>query len=156
MTSFRSFESFTTDEVIPFVTREVTREEIIAFATEFDPQPMHLDEEAAKDTLLGGLAASGWHTCAIFMRIMYDSFVGNSSSWGSPGIDKLTWHRPVRPGDRLGGRAIVLATRASKSRPDMGLVTFRFEIENAAGEMVLSAVNTMMFGRQAAAAEGSR
>jgi acyl dehydratase len=148
MSAFRHFEDFTEGEIIPFQPRVVTREEIIAFAAEFDPQPMHLDEEAASRTPLGGLAASGWHTCALFMRMMCESFLLHSSSWGSPGVDELTWHRPVRPGDRLAGRAIVLATRASSSRPEMGIVTFRFEIENAAGDLMMSAVNPILFGRR--------
>lgn len=152
MSRFRHFEDFVEGEVIPFAPRLVTREEILAFAGEFDPQPMHLDDEAAKETLLGGLAASGWHTCAVFMRMMCESFLLQSSSWGSPGIEKLEWRRPVRPGDTLAGRAIVIATRASKSRTDMGFVTFRFEIENGAGETVMTIVNPIMFGRRGAEA----
>src|SRR5829696_8294868 len=93
------WEDFVLGAVDEFGPRTVTREEIIAFASEFDPQPMHLDEEAARGTMLGGLAASGWHTCAIFMRMISDWFVLDSASWGGPGVDELKWLRPVRPGD---------------------------------------------------------
>jgi len=148
MQAFRHFEDFRVGEVIPLASRTVTREEILAFAAEFDPQPMHLDEAAARATPLGGLAASGWHTAAVFMRMMCDGFLLRSSSWGSPGIDELKWLRPVRPGDRLSGRAIVLSARVSKSRPEMGLVGFRFEVENGAGERMLEMTNSIMFARR--------
>jgi acyl dehydratase len=144
----RYFEDFEPGLELPFGPHIVTRAEIVAFAAEFDPQPFHLDEAAAADTLLGGLAASGWHTCAMFMRMMYDGWVFESASMGSPGVDSLKWIRPVRPGDVLSGRSVVTETRASKSRPELGFVRFRHEVENARGEAVMLSENAIMFGRR--------
>lgn len=144
----RYFEDFHPGLELPFGPYTVTRAEIIAFAAEFDPQPMHLDEAAAADTLLGGLAASGWHTCALFMRMMYDAWVAESACMGSPGIDSLKWMQPVRPGDVLSGRSIVEEARASRSRPDRGFVIFRHEVRNARDEPVLVTQNPIMFRRR--------
>jgi acyl dehydratase len=145
----RYFEDFELGQELPFGPHTVTRAEIVAFAAEFDPQPMHLDEAAAAETMLGGLAASGWHTCAMFMRMAYDGWVGESASLGSPGIDSAKWLRPVRPGDVLSGRSVVLETRTSKSRPQIGLVRFRHEVENERSEPVLLLTeNTMMVTRR--------
>jgi acyl dehydratase len=144
----RYFEDFKPGEQLPFGPYEVTRAEIVAFAAEFDPQPFHLDEAAAAGTMLGGLAASGWHTCAMFMRMIFDGFISDSACMGSPGVDSLKWMRPVRPGDVLSGRSTVLETRASKSRPDRGFVQFRHEVVNARGEPVLVSENPIMFERR--------
>src|SRR5262245_30996305 len=116
--------------------RRVTRDEMVEFAAEFDPQPMHLDEAAARASMLGGLAASGWFACCILMRMSADGFVLNSSSMGAPGVDEVRWLVPIRPGDDLTLRATVLDVRASKSRPDMGFVRFAFELTNATGVKV--------------------
>ena len=126
----------------------VTAERIKAFAAEFDPQPMHLDEEAARATIMGGLCASGWHSCAIMMRIIADGFILDSSSMGGPGCEEIRWLAPVRPGDRLRVRASVLGTRPSKSRPEMGFVKFRFDMLNAADAPVMSLTTDLMFGRR--------
>ncbi len=144
----RYFEDFAEGQEYPFGPHTVTRAEIVAFAAEFDPQPFHLDEAAAADTLLGGLAASGWHTCALFMRMMYLGWLSGTASMGSPGIDRLKWLRPVRPGDTLSGRSVVLEVRTSKSRPDRGFVRFRHEVENARGEPVMVGENPIMFERR--------
>jgi acyl dehydratase len=146
----RYFEDFAIGQEFPLAPHTVSRQEIVAFAAEFDPQPFHLDERAAADTLLGGLAASGWHTCALFMRMMYRGFLETSASMGSPGVDTLKWVRPVRPGDVLSGRSLVLEVRASQSRPDRGFVRFRHEIANARGEVVMVLENPIMFARRAA------
>jgi acyl dehydratase len=142
------WEDFSPGHVIEHGPRLLTREEIVAFAAEFDPQPMHLDEEAARATMLGGLSASGWHACCILMRMCTDSFVLNSSSMGAPGVEEVRWLLPIRPGDQLMLRATVLETRASNSRPDMGLVRFLFELSNAAGERVMSLTTSLMMGRR--------
>ena len=143
-----AWEDFVEGAVDSYGPHLVTREEIIAFAAQFDPQPMHLDEEAAKSTMLGGLAASGWHTCAILMRIMADWFVVNSTGMGSPGIEEVKWLKPVRPGDQLTARRTVLEKRASKSRPDMGFVKIAFELLNQADVLVMTMTCTIMFGRR--------
>ena len=149
------WEDFVVGSVAEYGPRLVTREEIIAFAAEFDPQPMHMDEEYARSTMLGGLAASGWHTCAIGMRLIADGFMTNSAGVGSPGIDEVKWHRPVRPGDRLTLRQTVLDKRPLKSRPQWGLVRFRFELINQAGELVMTQENVNLFGRRESARAGA-
>ncbi|MBV9566570.1 MAG: MaoC family dehydratase N-terminal domain-containing protein, partial [Hyphomicrobiales bacterium] len=128
--------------------RTVTRDEIVAFAREFDPQPFHLDEEAAKSTFVGELIASGWHTCALMMRIMFDGMIHNSSSMGAPGMEEVKWQKPVRPGDTVTARWNVLETRSSRSRPDMGLVRLRIDLVNQRGETACQQLFWMMAGRR--------
>ena len=147
MMPMRYFEDFHAGQELPLATYIVERAEMIAFAAEFDPQPFHLDELAASDTMLGGLAASGWHSCAMFMRMLYDGWLGEAASMGSPGVDALKWLRPVRPGDVLSGRSLVLETRPSRSKPDRGFVRCRHEVVNARGELVLSMDNPIMLVR---------
>ncbi|HYS50006.1 MAG TPA: MaoC family dehydratase [Xanthobacteraceae bacterium] len=146
--SLAHWEDFVAGSVAHYGPRLITREEIVAFAAQFDPQPMHLDEEAARATMLGGLAASGWHTCCIQMRMIADGFVLDSSSLGSPSVDEVKWLKPVRPGDRLTVRATVLQTRASNTRRGMGLVKMLFETLNQSGERVMTQVGTMMLARR--------
>ena len=105
------FEDFPPGRTAEYGPRRVTREEIIAFAAQFDPQPMHLDEEAARATMLGGLGASGWHSCCVMMRMIADGLLLDAASMGAPGIDEVHWLTPVRPGDRLTVRGTVLETR---------------------------------------------
>jgi len=147
-----AFEDFVEGGTIDLGAKDVTAEEIVEFAAEFDPQPMHLDEAAGKASLLGGLAASGWHTCCIFMRMLCDGFLLDSTSEGSPGIDQIKWKRPVLAGDRLNGRTTVLSRRESRSRPSIGLVSFRSELLNQRGEQVFELENTVMFRKRGAAA----
>jgi acyl dehydratase len=147
--SKRYWEDFTPGEVIEYGPRRITREEIVAFGKEFDPQPFHLSEEAARGTMLGELCASGWHSCCILMRMSADGFVLNSSSMGAPGVDEVQWLKPIRPGDELMLRATVLAKRASGSRPDMGFVNVQLELFNARRECVMSLKAPLMFGRRA-------
>lgn len=144
----RYFEDFSAGEELPFGPHTVTRAEIVAFAAEFDPQPFHLDERAAADTMLGGLAASGWHTCALFMRMVAESWLNDCASMGSPGIDTLKWKRPVRPGDTISGRTMVLGTRASNSKPDRGFLRVRHEVVNGRGEAVMLIEHSIMMGRR--------
>src|SRR3954463_6138730 len=125
-----AFEDFTIGLVIDLGTKHVTAEEIIEFASEFDAQPMHLDEEAGKASILGGLSASGWHTCAMFMRMLCDAFLLDSTSQGSPGIEHVKWKKPVLAGDRLTGNVTIISKRQSKSRPQLGLITMRSELFN--------------------------
>jgi acyl dehydratase len=144
-----AFEDFAEGSSIELGTKIVTAEEIIEFASQFDPQPMHLDETAGKASLLGGLAASGWHTCAIYMRMLVDSVLLNSTSQGAPGIDYVKWKRPVIAGDRLSARCVVQACRLSKSRPGIGLVTVRHEMVNQDNDLVLEMENTVMMRTRA-------
>ena len=142
------FEDFHVGDVTEFGPRRVSREEIIAFAAQFDPQPMHMDEEAARHTMLGGLAASGWHTCSVMMRMLTDGFLLDAASMGSPGIDEVKWLRPVRPGDSLTVRGTVQSARASRSKPDRGFVTFLWEVFNDRGERVMTMICPQMMQRR--------
>jgi acyl dehydratase len=144
----RYFEDFVVGETIDHGTRAVSADDIVAFARDFDPQPFHVDAHAPETAFLGGLIASGWHVAAIFMRMMCDSFLLHSSSMGSPGIETLKWVRPVRPGATLAARSIVIDTRASRSRPDRGIVRFRHELSDSDGTVVMWFDNPIMFGRR--------
>ncbi len=125
----------------------ITREEIVAFAREFDPQPFHIDEEAAKRTPYGGIIASGWHTCSIMMRLLVDNLLRDAASLGSPGVDEVRWLKPVRPGDTLSLRAEVLEAWPSRSKP-FGFVRRRCEVRNQHGDLVLTLVSPGMFAHR--------
>jgi len=142
------WEDFNPGDVAVYGPRLVTREEIVAFAAEFDPQPMHLDEAAASATLLGGLAASGWHSCALMMRMMADGFLLESSSMGSPGVEEVRWLKPLRPGVQVRLRVSTLETRSSKSRPEMGLTRIRYDLIDDADAVITTMTSTMMLGRR--------
>jgi acyl dehydratase len=149
------FEDFTPGRVFEHGPRPMPRDEMVAFAAEYDPQPMHLDEAAARGTMLGGLCASGWFSCCVFMRMIFDAFVQNSASMGAPGVDEVRWLLPIRPGDALTLRATVAEARLSRSRPDMGLVRFDFELFNQNGARVMTLASSLMIGRRTAAADGA-
>ena len=139
------FEDFSPGETMTFTaSRPVTKDAIVDFAKQFDPQPFHLDEEAAKSSLLGGLCASGWHTCAMVMRLNYDGWIFRTASMGAPGIDEVRWIKPVRPGDTLQMQLKIMDARISRSRPDMGLVGMTGEISNGAGDIVMTQTHTQM------------
>jgi acyl dehydratase len=128
MANKRHWEDFAPGAVEVYGPRLVTREEIVAFAAEFDPQPMHLDEAAASATMLGGLAASGWHSCCLLMRMVADGLLLDATSMGAPGVDEVRWLKPLRPGTQIRVRATVLGKRASQSKPERGFVKFLFEV----------------------------
>ena len=146
-----TFEDFPPGRFGTFGPRHVTREEILVFAAEFDPQPMHLDEEAAKLSLLKGLSASGWHLCSIMMRMMVDGFVGRAASLGSPGVNEVRWLAPLRPGDDLLLDVDVMEARVSRSRPETGIVMFRSMVRNAAGHTLCEMVSPIIIGRRGSA-----
>jgi acyl dehydratase len=150
------FEDFTVGRVFRFGPVAVSAEDIVAFAAEFDPMPFHLDAAAGEDSLLGGLAASGWHSCCLMMRMICDGFLLDSASMGSPGLEEVRWLKPVHPGDSLSLEATVTEARTSRSRPDMGLVKFEFVLANQRGERVTSMSNLVMFARRPLAAEAAR
>ena len=149
------WEDFPAGQVVDCGTHQVGRDEIVAFATDFDPQPFHLDDEAGEASLFGGLSASGWHTCAMCMRMMCDSYLLRSSSLGSPGLDEVRWLKPVRPGDTLHLRMTVLEARLMRSRPGVGLVRCAWELHNQHDEQVLRMVGWAMFGLRPQHAQGS-
>jgi acyl dehydratase len=125
-----------------------TAEEIRSFAKQFDPQPFHVDEEAARRSIFGKLCASGWHTCAMAMRLMVDNFLSESSSMGSPGLESLKWLKPVFPGDTLSLKSTILESRPMASRPDVGLVRTAWDMFNQDGEKVLHMEGYGMFRRR--------
>jgi acyl dehydratase len=140
------YEDFAEDSVQEFGPRSMTRDEIVEYAREFDSQPMHMDEEAAKKSLLGGLAASGWHTCCFMFRMMYDHLLKESASLGSPGIEETKWLRPVRPDVPFTLRVEILDKRVSKSRPEMGLVRMRAQLLEPNGTPVIDQTSTLLIG----------
>jgi len=142
------WEDFEVGETVELGSRTFTAEAIIAYAREFDPQPFHIDAEAAKGSVFGGLIASGWHTCSVGMRMICDSYINRSVSMGAPGVDNIRWPNPVRAGDTVTYRRVLLEKRASNSRPDMGLVKTRWEAVNQRGETVLTMDGWGMFGRR--------
>jgi acyl dehydratase len=148
MTTKLHWEDFQPGAVAIYGPRLVTREEIIAFAAEFDPQPMHLDEAAAANTLLGGLGASGWHTCCLLMRLITEGFLLDSASMGAPGVDEVRWLKPVRPGTQIRVRATVVDKRVSSSRPEMGFVKFQYEVLDEQDMVLTTLVSSMMMLRR--------
>jgi acyl dehydratase len=134
----RYFEDYREGETFEFGDYCVTKEEIIEFAQRFDPQPFHVDQQAADATVFGGLIASGWMTASIGMRMMVDHFISAKSSMGSPGVDELRWPKPVRPGDRLRIRVSIITTRLSQTKPDRGVLQFYEEMLNQNDEVVMT------------------
>ncbi len=139
------FEDYEAGRVYELGSVQVELAEVVEFATRYDPQYFHIDESRAKESIYGGIIASGWHTASMMMRIFADNFLSDVSSMGSPGLDELRWYLPVRPGDTLFVSAIVLETRLSKSKPDRGVMRTRTEVHNQSHTLVLSstAVNFM-------------
>jgi acyl dehydratase len=142
------FEDFYAGQDIDLGSRSVSEDEIVAFATEFDPQPFHVDHEAAQETIFGGVIASGWHTCGMMMRLVVDGVLGHSSSMGSPGLDKVRWILPVRGGDTLSVHFLTTQVKGSSSRPDRGVVWSTWRATNQRGEEVCIVEGMSMFGRR--------
>src|SRR5262245_1603587 len=138
MTHKYYWEDFHVGDTAPMGEKLVDKDEVIAFATAYDPQPFHVDEAAAKQSFFGGLVASGWHTCAMVMRMMVDSYLRDSASLGSPGVDNVRWLKPVRPGDTIRAQRHVVETRASQSKPGIGIVRSRWEVFNQHDELVMT------------------
>jgi len=145
------WEDFPVGSVKTFGATRVTREAILAFAQQFDPQPFHLDEQAAKASLFGGLCASGWHTCAMTMRMMCDEYLLDSAGLGSPGLDNIRWLKPVFPDDVLSMRHEILEARPMASKPKVGLTRSSWTVCNQHGDTVMSMEGWGMFRRRLAA-----
>ncbi len=144
----RYLEDFTPGEVIELGSKAVSEEEILTFAREFDPQPFHIDPERARDSVYGGIIASGWHTIAIFMRLAVDGLFNDTISMGSPGVNEIRWLRPVRPGDTLRARLTLIELTPSRSRPDRGTMHSLAEVFNGQDERVLSMEVLGIVGRR--------
>ena len=147
-TTQNAFEDFTPGDSVIFYRTTVSKDDIIDFATDWDPQPMHLDEEAGKAGILGGLTGSGWHMVCLMMRGMVEGFMANSTSQGSPGVDDIRWLKPLRPGDDISLRYTVLESRPSNSRPEIGIVRFRFEMINQDDTVLMMQECPIMFARR--------
>ena len=146
------WEDFTPGLVMKLGSTTVSREAVLEFAGQFDPQPFHLDDAAAEASLFGRLAASGWHTCAMMMRLMCDAYLNDSAGLGSPGVDNLRWLKPVYPGDTLSAEMEILESRVMNSKPHVGLVLSRWRLSNQDGVDVMTMQGWGMFGRRDAAA----
>jgi acyl dehydratase len=146
----RYFEDFAAGQTFELGSHEFSADDMIRFAREYDPQPMHVDPERARQSIYGGLIASGWHTGGAYMRLLVDNLLGQTESLGSPGLENLRWLKPVRPGDVLSARFTVLESRLSESRPDRGIVRSRGEMINQRGEVVMSIEAVNFFARRPA------
>jgi acyl dehydratase len=145
----RYLEDFKPGDIFESPSRyTITEEAIVAFAREFDPQPFHVDAQAASKSMYGGLLASGWHTGAVMMRLLCDGVLRDAASLGSPGIDELRWIKPVRPGDTLRIRMTVLEVIPSRSKPDRGVVRSLTEVLNQSDEVVMTTRGISLFGRK--------
>ena len=142
------FEDFKVGDKTLLGSITVDKAEVIEFAKRYDPQPFHIDEAAAEKTMFGGIIASGWHTCAMGMRILVDSSLGQAASLGSPGVDEIRWLKPVRPGDVLTYHRTVLEVKPSQSKPDRGAVNSLTEAVNQHGEVVMTMKGWGLFGRR--------
>ena len=146
----RYFEDFAVGEVYDLGSYTMAGEEMLAYARQYDPQPFHIDPEAARRSIYGGLIASGWHTCAVAMRMSVEAHRRmDAAGIGSPGIDSCRWLKPVRAGDTLTGSMVTLEAWPSRSRP-MGFVRRRIELSNQHGEVVLRLVGISMYDRRPA------
>jgi acyl dehydratase len=142
------FEDFPVGRVIELDGPTLSAESIVEFAGRYDPQPFHVDPEAAKESIFGGLIASGWQTVGLCMRMICDSYLLNSASLGSPGVNEVRWLKPVRPGDRIRLRMTVLEAKPSTSKPDRGTVLHRWEVFNQSGDLVMRMEGYGMFKRR--------
>ncbi|MEW6759948.1 MAG: MaoC family dehydratase [Pseudomonadota bacterium] len=142
------FEDFFVGQEIDLGTRTVSEDEIVAFAREYDPQPFHVDREAAEASIYGGVIASGWHTCSMMMRMVVDGLMCSASSMGSPGLDGVRWLKPLRAGDTLRVRYLTTGVKASNSKPDRGVVWSKWVANNQHGEEICTIEGMGMFGRR--------
>src|SRR2546430_7554871 len=148
--SGRFLEDFTVGQTFRSGRLLIDKERIKTFGAEFDPQPFHLDEKAARDTIFGGLAASGWHTAAVTMRLLVESDIKPAGGIVGAGFDEFRWTRPVRPGDELRVESEILEVRASKSRPEQGIIKVRTTTLNQNGEAVQIFVGNLVVPRRPA------
>ncbi len=139
----RYLEDYVAGSAYEYGTIAIDESAIVEFARSFDPQPFHIDRSAAAAGAYGGLIASGWHTASLMMRVLVDHIVSSVASLGSPGCDELRWLLPVRPGDELSVRFEVLDCRASRSKPDRGIVRAGIEVRNQRGEVAMSLLTTI-------------
>jgi acyl dehydratase len=150
MAPLRYWEDLEVGHTYALGSATMSEEAIVAFALQFDPQPFHIDREAAKASMFGGIIASGWHTCSVSMRLLADNFLHPETSLGSPGIDEVRWPKPVRAGDTITASLTVTGKRASASKPFMGLVFYDWSAVNQRGEIVVTMKATNLIRRRPA------
>ncbi len=146
--SLQFFEDFQPGESRTFGNYTLGEDEITDFAHDYDPQPFHIDNEAARNSIFGGLIASGWHTAAVMMQLFVENILQDCATVGSPGFDELRWHKPVRPGDTLHVEATCMDTRPSASRPEIGAVDYALKVHNQHDELVASVVYIVLLRRR--------
>jgi len=142
------FEDLEIGQKIKLGSINVSKKEIISFAKKFDPQPFHTNESKAKESIFGGLCASGWHTCSLFMRILYDGFLINSAALGSPGMDEIRWLRPLRPGETITGIGEVIKKTPSKSKPKIGSLIINYKVFNKNNELIMTLIGISIFKKK--------
>ena len=142
------YEDLEIGQKIKLGSINVSKKEIISFAKKFDPQPFHTNEIKAKESIFGGLCASGWHTCTLFMRILYDGFLINSAALGSPGMDAIRWLKPLRPGETITGIGEVIKKTPSKSRPEIGSLIINYEVFNKNNELIMTLIGISIFKKK--------
>ena len=142
------YEDLEIGQKIKLGSINVSKKEIISFAEKFDPQPFHVNEIKAKESIFGGLCASGWHTCSLFMRILYDGFLINSAALGSPGMNEIRWLKPLRPGETITGLGEVIKKTPSKSRPEIGSLIINYEVFNKNNELIMTLIGISIFKKK--------
>ncbi len=147
----RYAEDYKPGEVFDLGAYDVTRDEVIEFARKYDPFPFHVDDEAARSTVFGGIIASGWLTALVWLRLMHKAFICVETTLGSPGHEEMKWPASVRPGDRLHGRLEIKESRVSKSKPDLGFVRYTATLNNQTGEQVFLTTSTLIVKSRSAA-----
>ena len=148
MSDLIHFEDFEPGQEYDLGSIDVTKDDIIEVASEFDPQSFHVSEAGGKESMLGGLAASGWHTCSMIMCLLARNLFNKSTGRGSPGVSRLKWKHPVFPGDTLSAKAEILQTKSLRSKPDLGLVFIRVEASNQTGTKVIEWENPVLFEKR--------
>jgi acyl dehydratase len=149
------FEDFAPGQMTEIPGPTVSREEIVEFASRYDPQPFHVDEEKAQRSIYHGIIASGWLTVSLCMRMICDAYLLEAASMGSSGVDQVRWLIPVRPGDTLSMRMTVLETKTSRTRPEMGIVRHRWDVFNQNQELVMEMTGIGLYRRRNPAARGA-
>jgi len=149
--SSRFAEDYKAGDAFDLGSYDVTREEIVEFATKYDPFPFHVDDDAARATPFGGIIASGWMTALVWLRLMHRSFLDPATTLGSPGHEEMNWPTPVKPGDTLTGRVEIRESRVSKSKPEMGFVRYTARLHNQRGDCVFVTTSTLIIRTRAAA-----
>ena len=142
--NFRYAEDYNAGDVFDLGTYDITREEIIEFSRKYDPLPFHVDDQAAQETVFGGIISSGWLTALVWLRLMHKAFLYHETTLGSPGHEEMIWPTPVRPGDRLNGRLEIKESRVSRSKPDLGFVRYSATLSNQEDEEVFVTTSTLI------------